>query len=187
MLQLYRYSWQPARYANPAWLAALGFRPRPTWRYGQQPQLDQGLNQALRQWRGIPPLGHALTPRARRLARLAPVMPQAALGLGLLALDCSDYLLLPGYREVIGQWLSEATLWQLFGLCSGKRGAVWAPEALVEQAMTLGTAVLTRMAVIEPVLSPLLLLLPPPARALWPTVPSTALILLEQVLCPPTH
>ncbi|MGR0317707.1 type III secretion system domain-containing protein, partial [Klebsiella pneumoniae] len=26
MLQLYRYSWQPARYAHPAWLAALGFR-----------------------------------------------------------------------------------------------------------------------------------------------------------------
>lgn len=187
LLQLYRYSWQPARYAHPAWLAALGFRPRPDWRYGQQPQLDKGLNQALRQRRGIAPLGHALTPRARRLVRLASMMPAAALSLGLLALECSDYLLLPAYRQVIGQWLSEEALWQLFGLCGGKRGAIWSPEALAEQAMTLGAAVLARLAVNEPVLYPLLILLPPPARALWPRAPGAALIILEQALCPPEH
>ncbi|CAJ0993987.1 hypothetical protein SODG_004518 [Sodalis praecaptivus] len=184
LLQLYRYSWQPARYAHPAWLAALGFRPRPDWRYGQRPPLDEGLNQALRRRRGTPPLGQALTPRARRLARLAPMMTAAALGLGLLVLECSDYLLLPAYRQVIGQWLSEEAVWQLFGLCGGKRGVVWAPDQLAERAISLGAAVLARLAVNEPVLYILLILLPPPERALWPKVPGSALIVLEQVLCP---
>lgn len=187
LLQLYRYSWQPARYAHPAWLAAIGFRPRPGWRYGQRPHLDEGLNQALRRRRGTPVLGHALTPRARRLAQLASTMPQAALSLGLLALDCSDYLLLPAYRQVIGQWLSEEVLWQLFGLCGGKQGRVWAPDELAGRAMPLGAAVLARLAVNEPVLDTLLILLPPPARALWPRVPGAALIVLEHVLCPPEH
>lgn len=39
VLQLYRYFWQPARYAVPEWLDKLGFHLSNCWRYGDRPEL----------------------------------------------------------------------------------------------------------------------------------------------------
>ncbi|HBW2588899.1 cytoplasmic protein, partial [Salmonella enterica subsp. enterica serovar Newport] len=52
MLQLYRYFWQPARYAVPEWLDKLGFHPSNCWRYGDRPELDRLLDRALNRLRG---------------------------------------------------------------------------------------------------------------------------------------
>ncbi|WP_231583224.1 type III secretion system domain-containing protein [Yersinia aldovae] len=184
VLQLHRYLWLPGRYAHRSWLAALGFMPKPGWQYGQQPQLDSYLNQALRARRGTPRLPTRLNTRQQRMVRLAPKMTAFALAIGLLKLGCSDYLLLPDYRQTILRWLDDGLIWLLFGLSCGKCRALFSPIDLITNAIKIGTAVLHRAAQDDPVLYAVLIMLPPCERALWPQVPMLAMNLLEQALCP---
>lgn len=183
ILQLHRYLWTPARYAHPRWLMSLGFKPKLEWSYGENSQLDRCLNQALRVRRGTPRLPLKLNDRQWRIAQLAPHMEQFALAMGLLMLGCNDYFLLPDYRKAMLRWLSEAVIRQLFGLCRGTRRAVFSPLSLKRMALDLGTAVLHRAAQAEPVLYAMLILSPPCERALWPSVPTLAMNLLERSLC----
>ncbi|MFI0488735.1 MAG: type III secretion system domain-containing protein [Yersinia sp. (in: enterobacteria)] len=183
VLQLHRYLWRPGCYAHRGWLISLGFIPKPGWQYGQWPQMDRYLNQTLRARRGTPRLPTQLNDRQRRIVRLAPKMTTFALAIGLLKLGCSDYLLLPDYRQVILRWLDDELIWQLFGLIRGKCRALFSPKELIANAITMGNAVLHRAAQDDPVLYAVLITLPPCERALWPQVPTLAMNLLERTLC----
>jgi len=184
VLQLHRYLWQPACYAHSGWFTTIGFLPQAGWYYGLSPRLDRCLNEALRAQRGTPRLPAKLNAHQRRIAQLAPCIASLALALGLLLLDCHDYFLLPDYRQAILHRLDEALIWQLFGLCSGKKGRVFSPDDLMVMATRLGTSVLYRAAQNDPVLYAVLITFPPCERALWPPLPTLAMNSLERILCP---
>lgn len=182
VLQLYRYLWQPARYAHCGWLRLLGFHPAEGWRYGQQPPLDHCLDQALRQLRGTPVIQGKLTERQQRIVDLAPRMYAYALGLGLVKIGCSDYFMLPSYRQALHPWLEEGEIWQLLGWCGQRRMPWLSSTAMVQTAIQVGTSMLHRAARDEVVLQAQLILLPPPERALWPRISLNQLSLLERIL-----
>lgn len=182
VLQLYRYMWQPARYASLAWLLTLGFRPPDGWHYGDSPARDRALDCALRSRLQPVVIPGVLSEREQRLARLAPRIVTYALGLGLVIIGRTDYFMLPDYRQAFLPWLTEAELWRLYGWLGPKNGALLAPSVVVNTARQVGTLSLYRQARHDPVLHALLILLPPPQRALWPKVPSGAHAFLERLL-----
>ncbi|MFT8211846.1 MAG: type III secretion system domain-containing protein [Symbiopectobacterium sp.] len=182
-MRVHRHVWQPARYAHPDWFTALGFHRHERWRYGESPVLDSSLDRALRARQGIVALPGRLDERQRRLVSLAPSMPRYALALGLLALACRDYFLLPDYRNVLHPWLDNDLLWRLFGMCDNKRCALFSPENVIDAANRIGIAMLYRAARCEPVLQALLIQLPPPRQALYPLAPLATMNLLERMLC----
>lgn len=183
LLLIHRYLWTPARYAHPLWLTRLGFSPEAKWRYGANPSLDRCLNHALRVRRGTPRLPAALSLRQQRIVQLGPRLQSFALAIGLLLLDCHDYFLLPDYRRALLNLLDDGLILQLFGLCQGNRRALFSPTQMVEIALQLGTATLTRAAQKHPVLHALLITLAPCERALWLPIPALAMNLLERTLC----
>lgn len=180
---LHRAVWQPARYAHPDWFASLGFYRCERWRYGESPVLDRALNRVLRARRGPICLPGRLDERQRRLAVLAPNISKYALALGLLALACGDYFLLPDYRHVLRHWLDNDLIWHLFGMCDNKYPAFYSPEQVVDAANRMGIAMLYRAAKHEPVLQALLIQLPPLKQALYPVIPLATMNLLERMLC----
>lgn len=187
LLRLHRYLWTPARYAHPRWLTLVGFNPETGWQYGINPPLDRCLNRALQKRRGTPYLPATLNLRKQRIVQLSSHIQTFALATGLLVLGCNDYLLLPDYRRVLLCWLDDELIWQLFGLCQGNNRALFSPTQTVENALQLGTAVLTRAAQHDPVLHALLITLAPCERALWLPVPALAMNLLERMLCADCH
>ena len=182
VLQLYRYMWQPARYASLAWLLTLGFRPPDGWHYGHSPVRDRLLDRALRSRLRPVIIPGVLNEREQRLARLAPRIVTYALGLGLVIIGRTDYFMLPHYRQAFLPWLTEAELWRLYGWLGPKNGTLLAPSGVVDTALQIGTLSLYRQARHDPVLHALLILLPPPQRALWPRLPSGARAFLEHLL-----
>ncbi|WP_145558804.1 type III secretion system domain-containing protein [Yersinia mollaretii] len=183
VLRLHRYLWTPARYAHPRWLSSLGFSPKASWRYGEYPLLDRGLNLALQRRRGTPLLPAQLNDRQRRMVKMVSNINAFALAIGLLKLGCNDYFLLPDYRKAILRWLDETLIWQIFGLCQGKNRAVFSPSVMIDTAFNLGISVLHRAAQDDAILYAMLITLPPCERALWPSVPRLAMNLLERTLC----
>lgn len=181
VLQLYRYLWQPARYAHPDWMRHIGFQNK-NWQYGQHSVLDKALNNALQNRRGTPVLNARLTQRQQRLVDLVPKMDIYALSLGLIKMACTDYFLLPDYRTVLLPLLGESLIWKLFGLSCGHKHSAIPPDQLVNQAMQIGIAALYCLACHEPVLYATLIVLPPPGRALWPQGLATIAYLLEYIL-----
>lgn len=184
ILKLYRYAWQPARYAHPLWLERIGMFNSSSWRYGQNKPLDTRLDQALIMQRGFPraPLPGHLTPRQQHLLQLAPQLMTLALSQGLMSLACGDYFLLPDYRAVINPWIDDPLAWQLYGFSGSARSPRLAPEQLLPVAQSIGIATLHRAAVVDVVWQALLILLPPPTQALWPRLSPQTLPFLETLL-----
>ena len=182
MLQLYRYMWQPARYATREWLHKLGFQPPAGWHYGDNPPLDRSLDRALRGRLKPVVINSCLNAREQRLIRLVPRLEAYALVLGLMTIGCSDYFMLPGYRQVLLQWLTEDEIWRLYGWLGQKKRQPLSPQAMSKIALQIGTLTLHREAQQEPILQALLLLLPPPQRALWPKAASGAHAFVEHLL-----
>lgn len=183
ILLAHRHVWQPACYAHSDWFALIGFHRRERWCYGECPALDRSLNRALRVRHRIATLPGRLNERQRRLVSLAPNMSRYALALGLLALGCSDYFLLPDYRHALRDWLDNDLLWRLFGMCDNTQPARFSPENVINTANRIGITMLYRAARHEPVLHALLIRLPPPTHALYPVVPLATMNLVERMLC----
>ncbi len=182
VLQLYRYFWQPARYAVPEWLDKLGFHLSNCWRYGDRPELDRLLDRALNRLRGSSVIPACLNDRQKRQVRLAPRISAFAFGLGLFKLRCSDYFMLPEYRQLLLQWFSEDEIWQLYGWLGQRDGKLLPPQVMQQTALQIGTAILNREAHDDAVLHALLVLLPPPQRILWPKTSLTEIIFMEHLL-----
>lgn len=183
ILLLHRAVWQPARYAPPDWLAALGFYRYKRWRYGESPFLDRALNRALRARCGPIRLPGRLDERQRRLVALASNILKYALALGLLRLACGNYFLLPDYRHVLRHWVDNDLIWHLFGMCDNKHPAFYSPKQVIDAANRIGIAILYRAAKHEPVLQALLIQLPPLKHVLYPVMPLATMNLLERMLC----
>lgn len=179
---LYQYLWKPACYAVPQWLHRLGFQPTQSWRYGEHPVLDRSLDRALRALRGTPALPPRMTDRQRRFVQRAPRLKTFALALGLMKLGRSDYLLLPDYRQLILQFLSEEEVWRLYGWLGQRKGGLLTPETMITMAIQIGVLILHREARNDPILHTLLILLPPPERQLWPGITRAKIQFLEQLL-----
>lgn len=160
----------------------LGFQPSDDWHYGDIPALDRSLDLALRTRLQPVVINGCLNDRQQRLVRLAPRIASYALGLGLMVIGCGDYFMLPDYRQVLLQWFTEDEIWRLYGWQGQKNSRRLSPEVMLKTATQIGTLTLHREARHEPVLQALLILLPPPQRALWPKVFHTAFPFLEHLL-----
>lgn len=111
-----------------------------------------------------------------------PRMSAFAFGLGLFKLRCSDYFMLPEYRQLLLQWFSEDEIWQLYGWLGQRDGKLLSPQAMQQTALQVGTAILNRAAYDDVVLHALLVLLPPPQRILWPKTSLNEIIFMEHLL-----
>ncbi|SUG47953.1 pathogenicity island protein [Salmonella enterica subsp. arizonae] len=59
------------------------------------------------------------------------------------------------------KWFSEDEIWQLYGWLGQRDGKLLSPQAMLQTALQIGTAILNREAYDDVVLHALLVLLPP--------------------------
>lgn len=183
LLLLHRRFWQPACYVHPRWLVRLGIMLAHDWRYGQCIARDHCLDDALRRrYLKNMVLPSILTNNQIKLIDAIPRLSVLALAMGITVLACSDYVLLPAYRAALKPWLNNEQLWRLFGLFKSKRKASLTATQLPQMARSLGIALLHRWAEQNNVLRVLLLALPPPERALRPTLSLSLVPLLEKIV-----
>lgn len=99
---LHQLAWRPAQFAHPLWLAAVGVNPE-NYGYGRSRALDSALNGMLIQRRKFPQqrLPAVLNPRQQRQIAQRQRLPALCLALGVVSLQCDDYLRLRRYRQVL--------------------------------------------------------------------------------------
>ncbi|MCT4700520.1 hypothetical protein MUA02_01180 [Enterobacteriaceae bacterium H20N1] len=157
VLRVFQLWWQPGEQMHGDWWQRLEL-------YGWQAkytQLSLGarreLDRLICQRRAFPkPMDSAefaeLSPLQQALLRAGQRMPMLLLAMGLLLLDCPDYLLWRPYRETLSCWLSEAQLEQLQVLWrNGQLSPQLPPELLVHEAQMSAQAALDRLLWADPV------------------------------------
>jgi hypothetical protein len=169
-------AWRPGRWMRADWWAALGLEG---WRdaYRRHPGCRDALDRLIVARRGFPaaPLPAVLGESAREALALETRLHVLSTAMGLVALDCRDYLLLGEYRRALSPVLGTRGCDQLLALRPvwGAGPADLTPDGLVAGAGERGGAALSAAlpAPVRPVLS---ILLPPSAAAVpaaernWP-------------------
>ena len=111
---LHQLAWRPAQFAHPLWLAAVGVNPE-NYGYGRSRALDSALNGMLIQRRKFPQqrLPAVLNPRQQRQIAQRQRLPALCLALGVVSLQCDDYLRLRRYRQVLSPLLNDDDIQQI--------------------------------------------------------------------------
>jgi Type III secretion system subunit len=170
--QLHQLAWRPAQFAHPLWLAAVGVKAE-NYCYGRSAALDTALNNALIRQRKFPQ--QALPPvlSKQQQCQMAGYqrLSTRCLALGLVHLQCDDYLRLRHYRQALLPLLNEADIQQLMGL--GYRNPLPAtlspplsPENLPGVALRLGQSLAHHVRHDGVVWRAIAISLPPQPRAL---------------------
>ncbi|AJJ12089.1 type III secretion system subunit [Yersinia rohdei] len=166
---LHQLAWQPAQFAHPLWLAAAGVRAE-NYGYGRSQVVDSVLNRALNRLRNFPPhsLPAVLSPHQQCQIVGPERLAARCLALGLVYLQCDDYLRLRGYRQALSSWLSEADIQQLMGMgYRGQRPVRLSPEQLPAVALQLGHSLAQQVRHHCLVWRAISISLPPQPRALF--------------------
>nr|CBX72581.1 hypothetical protein YEW_HJ33410 [Yersinia enterocolitica W22703] len=142
---LHQLAWRPAQFAHPLWLAAAGMNTA-SYHYGRSVVMDRALNTRLNRLRHFPqqPLPAVLSQQQQYQIVKPERLSARCLALGLVYLQCDDYLRLRRYRQQLSPLLSESDIQQLMGM--GYRGhlpARLSPAQLLTTALRLGKALLT--------------------------------------------
>lgn len=137
---LHQLAWRPAQFAHPLWLAAVGVNAE-NYSYGRSRALDSVLNNALNQRRSFPQFAlPAVLTKQQQCQMVSPERLSArCLALGLVHLQCDDYLRIRCYRQALSPLLSEGDIQQLMGM--GYRGYLsvrLSPQDLLHTALRLG-------------------------------------------------
>ena len=137
---LHQLAWRPAQFAHPLWLAAAGMNTA-RYHYGRSLVVDRALNARLNHLRRFPqqPLPGVLSQQQQYQIVEPERLSARCLALGLVYLQCDDYLRLRSYRQQISSLLSESDISQLIGM--GYRGhlpARLSPAQLLTTALRLG-------------------------------------------------
>ncbi|AHM76151.2 type III secretion system domain-containing protein [Yersinia hibernica] len=137
---LHQLAWRPAQFAHPLWLAAAGLKTG-NYCYGRSHELDAALNVVLNSLRNFPQqsLPALLTQQQQYQMVEPPRLLARCLALGLVYLQCDDYLRLRQYRQALAPLFDESDIQQLMGM--GYRGylpARLSPQQLPIVASRLG-------------------------------------------------
>ncbi|EPF2604550.1 TPA: hypothetical protein PXL76_001301 [Yersinia enterocolitica] len=137
---LHQLAWRPAQFAHPLWLAAAGMNTA-SYHYGRNVVMDRALNTRLNCLRHFPqqPLPAVLSQQQQYQIVKPERLSARCLALGLVYLQCDDYLRLRRYRQQLSPLLSESDIQQLMGM--GYRGhlpARLSPAQLLTTALRLG-------------------------------------------------
>ncbi|MDN0125102.1 type III secretion system domain-containing protein [Yersinia aleksiciae] len=165
---LHQLAWQPAQFAHPLWLAAVGVRAE-HYRYGRSNALDSALNRALIRQRNFPrhSLPAVLSQQQQQQVAGYQRLPALCLALGLVHLQCTDYLRLRRYREVLAPLLDEGNIHQLIGLgYCGHLPARLSPQHLLNVALRFGHSLAHQIRHDDVVWRAISITLPPQPRAL---------------------
>ncbi|QHB31011.1 hypothetical protein F0T03_01535 [Yersinia canariae] len=137
---LHQLAWRPAQFAHPLWLAAAGVKTG-NYCYGRNHELDAALNVVLNSLRNFPQ--QSLPAMLSQQQQYQIVEPQRllarCLALGLVYLQCDDYLRLRQYRQLLAPIFNESDIQQLMGMgCRGHLSAKLSPPQLLCVASRLG-------------------------------------------------
>ncbi|CNK97326.1 Uncharacterised protein [Yersinia frederiksenii] len=137
---LHQLAWRPAQFAHPLWLAAVGVRTD-NYRYGRHRELDLVLDSALNRLRNFPQQALPAVLDKRQQCQIvgAERLSARCVALGLVYLQCDDYLRLRCYRQGLSPLLSEDDIQQLMGMgYRGQFSAKLSPQSLPDVALRLG-------------------------------------------------
>lgn len=137
---LHQLAWRPAQFAHPLWLAAVGIRAE-NYRYGRHRELDSVLDSALNRLRNFPQQAlPAVLNKQQQCQIVGPERVSArSVALGLVYLQCDDYLRLRRYRQALSPLLNEDDIQQLMGMgYRGRLPATLSPRHLPDIAFRLG-------------------------------------------------
>ncbi len=138
---LHRLAWQPGADMHADWWQRLELA---RWRhdYQRHPACRAAIDREIVVRRGFPdrPLPGVLDGRQSALLTLVPRLPGLVVALGLIALDCPDYLLMGAYRRALAAHLGSRACDQLLALHRPWRGERTLPAtaALVSGAAAAG-------------------------------------------------
>ncbi|WP_145595181.1 type III secretion system domain-containing protein [Yersinia aleksiciae] len=165
---LHQLAWQPARFAHPLWLTAIGVKAE-YYHYGRSDALDSALNRALIRQRKFPlySLPAVLSQQQQQQMAGYQRLPALCLALGLVHLQCADYLRLRRYREVLAPLLNEGNIHQLIGLgYCGHLPARLSPQHLLNVALRFGHSLAHQIRHDDVVWRAISITFPPQPRAL---------------------
>lgn len=118
--RLHRLAWQPGAWFDRSWWTHLRLAE---WQalYDRHPSCRSAIDATLVARRGFPrqPLPAVLSARQIALLELEPRLHALTTALGLIALDCPDYLLLRDSRQALSAHLGQRACEQLFILHTG--------------------------------------------------------------------
>lgn len=140
--RMHQLAWQPGAWMHAGWWTALELAP---WQdsYRRYPACRSGIDRLIVARRGFPraALPGALAPQQAALLALEPRLPQLITALGLLTLNCPDYLLMGPYRRALKSCLGERGGDQLLALHHDWRAgpAALTPDALAAAAFDAGS------------------------------------------------
>lgn len=161
--RMHQLAWQPGAWLHKSWWAHLDLDG---WEvpYARHASCRSSIDTVLVARRGFPDaaLPATLSHAQEALLALEPELLKLTTALGLIALDCPEYLLLRDYRKALSEQLQDRACEQLFVLHHvwKSQPAMVGPSALGEVALQAGTQWLTREAGNCPATHGLLGLLP---------------------------
>ena len=165
---LHQLAWRPAQFAHPLWLAAVGVRTD-NYRYGRHRELDLVLDSALNRLRNFPQQALPAVLDKRQQCQIvgAERLSTRCVALGLVYLQCDDYLRLRCYRQGLSPLLSEDDIQQLMGMgYRGQFSAKLSPQSLPDVALRLGQSLAHQVRSNCMIWRALSISLPPQPRAL---------------------
>ncbi|WP_145506427.1 type III secretion system domain-containing protein [Yersinia alsatica] len=165
---LHQLAWRPAQFAHPLWLAAVGVRTD-NYRYGHHRELDLVLDSALNRLRNFPQQALPAVLDKRQQCQIvgAERLSARCVALGLVYLQCDDYLRLRCYRQGLSPLLSEDDIQQLMGMgYRGQFSAKLSPQSLPDVALRLGHSLAHQVRSNCMIWRALSISLPPQPRAL---------------------
>lgn len=132
--RLHQLAWQPGAWIDTSWWTHLQLA---NWEapYGRYASCRRAIDATIVTRRGFPKaaLPSVLNERQCALLDLEPRLYQLTTALGLIALDCPEYLLLRDFRETLSAQLGARACEQLFILHHG-----WKAQPALENHMHVG-------------------------------------------------
>ncbi|CNI98987.1 type III secretion system domain-containing protein [Yersinia bercovieri] len=179
---LHQLAWQPAKFAHPLWLEKAGVKAE-HYHYGRSHALDNALNRVLIRQRKFPehPLPATLNQQQQYQMAGHQQLSSRCLALGLVHLQCDEYLRLRHYREGLLPLLNERNIQQLMGLgYHGHLPARLSRQQLPSVALRFGHRLAHQVRHDEVVWRAISIQLPPQPRAL--SLPAALLLSAEHWL-----
>lgn len=136
--RLHQLAWQPGAWLDGSWWRHLHLAEWKTL-YDRHPSCRSPIDAVLVARRGFPrePIPAVLSTRQSALLALEPRLYELTTALGLIALDCPEYLLLRDSRQALSTHLGERACDQLFILHTG-----WHARPSLRETAELGSVAL---------------------------------------------
>lgn len=152
-ITLYKLYFRPGYYSHPQRWEAAGLSQ---WQNdykiypGLRPEIDRQLRESYK-W-SWPEKGFTLNAMPRQLIVWIDKIPILLLALGLLFLECPDYLTLQYYRKELSHTLGEIALNQISMFWQGgSQRPLVEPEDLCDHAFSAGLALFDKLLITDPV------------------------------------